>query len=143
MKPPKSPGRSPRKSGPAPRTRGESATPVVSRIAREGAWKPKGQRLYLATLQRAIESSIHWAVFEPSNEALWTKMRACVEEVLLAQWKAGALRGATPEQAFFVRCDQTTMTQYDIEHGQVILLAGVAAVKPAEFTTLRITQSTA
>ncbi len=112
-------------------------------MVRAGEWKPAGQRRHLATLQRAIERSLQWAVFEPSNEALWAKVRACVEDLLLSEWKAGALRGNTPEQAFFVRCDQTTMTQYDIEHGQIILLAGVAAVKPAEFATLRIVQSTA
>ncbi|MSQ59685.1 MAG: hypothetical protein EXR36_08595 [Betaproteobacteria bacterium] len=112
-------------------------------MTRASEWKPAGQRLRLATLQRAIERSLQWAVFEPSNEALWAKVRACVEELLLAEWKAGALRGSKPEEAFFVRCDQSTMSQYDIEHGQVILLAGVAPVKPSEFTTLRIVQSTA
>ncbi|MFN0317983.1 MAG: phage tail sheath C-terminal domain-containing protein [Burkholderiales bacterium] len=115
----------------------------MSRMVRASEWKPAGQRLKLATLQRAIERSLQWAVFEPSNEALWAKVRTCVEDLLMAEWKAGALRGSTPAEAFFVRCDQTTMTQYDIEHGQVILLAGVAPVKPSEFSTLRIVQSTA
>ena len=113
------------------------------KIAREGAWKPAGQRRHLAALQRAIERSIQWAVFEINDEPVWAKVRSTVEDLLMKEWKNGSLRGATPEQAFFVRCDRTTMTQYDIDHGQIVLLAGVAPVKPAEFTTLRIAQSTA
>ena len=82
-------------------------------------------------------------MFEINDEPVWAKVRSTVEDLLMKEWKNGSLRGATPEQAFFVRCDRTTMTQYDIDHGQIVLLAGVAPVKPAEFTTLRIAQSTA
>lgn len=51
--------------------------------------------------------------------------------------------GAKPEEAYFVRCDRTTMTQNDIDNGRLICLIGVAAVRPAEFVIFRIGQWTA
>ncbi len=128
------------------KSKGEKAAPPPGgyvKIAREGAWKPIGQRRHLATLQRAIERSIQWVVFESNGESLWERVRGSVQDVLLKEWKSGALQGVTPEQAFFVHCDRTTMTQYDIDHGQIVISVGVATMKPAEFTTLRVTQSTA
>jgi len=58
-------------------------------------------------------------------------------------WRAGALQGNKPEQAFFVKCDRTTITQGDIDNGRLIYLVGVAVVKPAEFIIFRIGQWTA
>ena len=54
----------------------------------------------------------------------------------------GMLQGKTPEQAYFVRCDRTTMTQADIDNGRMIMLIGIAPVKPAEFVIFRIGQWT-
>ena len=102
-----------------------------------------GQRRQLAAVQRDIERDIQWVVFEVNDEALWAKVRLEVSAFLTNQWQNGALQGASADQAFFVRCDMTTMTHYDIEHNQLIILIGLALLKPAEFTTLRITQSTA
>jgi phage tail sheath protein FI len=55
----------------------------------------------------------------------------------------GMLQGRTKEEAYFVRCDRTTMTQADIDNGRLICLIGVAPVKPAEFVIFRISQKTA
>ncbi|HSE43378.1 MAG TPA: phage tail protein, partial [Acidobacteriota bacterium] len=55
-------------------------------------------------------------------------------------WRDGALVGRTPKEAFFVKCDRTTMTQDDIDNGKLICLVGVAAVRPAEFVLFRIGQ---
>ena len=55
-------------------------------------------------------------------------------------WRDGALMGTTPEEAFFVKCDRTTMTQDDIDNGRLICIIGVAPVKPAELVTFRIAQ---
>jgi phage tail sheath protein FI len=65
-----------------------------------------------------------------------------VEDFLLVHWHAGALLGSLPEEAFFVRCDRTTMTQDDLDNGRLICLVGVAPVRPAEYVIFRIGQWT-
>ena len=95
-------------------------------------------RRLLTFVEEAIEEDLQWAVFEPNNEVLWAKVRHSVANFLTALWRLGALQGTTPEQAFYVRCDRTTMTQADIENGRLIVLVGVALVKPAEFVIVQI-----
>lgn len=99
-------------------------------------------RRYLIYLERSINKGTQWAVFEPNGEALWANFRRTVEDFLFEEWKSGALVGSKPEQAFFVRCDRTTMTQNDLDNGRLICLVGVALLKPAEFVILRIGQWT-
>jgi phage tail sheath protein FI len=82
-------------------------------------------------------------VFEPNNEALWRNITRTVSDFLEVQWRNGALLGSTPEQAYFVRCDRSTMTQNDLDNGRLICLIGVAPVRPAEFVIFRIGQWTA
>jgi uncharacterized protein len=65
-------------------------------------------------------------------------VRATVEDFLLAQWRSGAFKGAKPEQAFFARCDRSTLTQNDLDNGRLICEIGIAPVKPAEFVIMRI-----
>ncbi|MBM3395664.1 MAG: hypothetical protein FJY37_13735 [Betaproteobacteria bacterium] len=106
------------------------------------AWTPMGQRRRLAALKRTLEASIRWAVFEANDEALWARARASISEVLIAEWQRGVLKGTTAEQAFFVRCDATTMNELDRTRGRLVVLTGLAFVKPAEFSVLRIEQAT-
>ena len=106
-------------------------------------WTPMGERRRLATLRRTLEAGLRWAVFERNDEALWAKARVALTDLLRQEWQRGALVGSSEEQAFFVRCDQTTMTTFDVERGQLIVLVGLAFRKPAEFSVLRIEQSTA
>jgi phage tail sheath protein FI len=80
-------------------------------------------------------------VFEPNNERLWSRLKVTIATFLTRVWREGALMGKTPEQAFFVKCDRTTMTQDDIDNGRLILLIGIAPIKPAEFVIFRITQT--
>ena len=82
-------------------------------------------------------------MFEPNDVPLWIRVRRTVEDFLLKEWRGGALLGNKAEQAFFVKCDPTTMTQDDLEHGRLICLIGVALVKPAEFVIFRVGQWTA
>jgi uncharacterized protein len=70
-------------------------------------------------------------------------VRADIENFLVTLWRSGALMGAKPEEAFFVKCDRTTMTQNDIDNGRLIVEVGVATVKPAEFIILRFAHQTA
>lgn len=100
------------------------------------------RRLFIY-LERSIDVSMQYAVFEPNNQRLWENIRRTVEDFLYVQWLAGALLGATPEEAYFVRCDRTTMTQNDLDNGRLICLIGVAPTKPAEFVIFRIGQFTA
>jgi phage tail sheath protein FI len=82
-------------------------------------------------------------VFEPSGETLWAKVRKIISEFLTREWRNGGMQGQKPEEAFFVRCDRTTMTQSDLDNGRLICLIGIAPVKPAEFVIFRIGQWTA
>jgi phage tail-like protein len=93
-------------------------------------------------LELFIESSIigglQWAAFEPNGPSLWGRLRTSVEHFLLDLFHQGALQGDTPQQAFFVRCDASTMTQHDIDQGIVNLVVGFAPLRPAEFVIIGI-----
>lgn len=102
-----------------------------------------GVRRFSSFVEASVTRGTEWAVFEPNGEPLWQSLRGSVADFLLAQWRAGALQGAKPEEAFFVRCDRTTMTQAELDAGRLVMLIGVAPVRPAEFVVLRVTQRTA
>lgn len=106
-------------------------------------WKYVNIRRYFNYLERSIDRGTQWAVFEPNGERLWANIRETVESFLLNEWVSGALLGSSPKEAFFVRCDRSTMTQNDLDNGRLICLIGVAAIKPAEFVIFRIGQTTA
>ena len=100
-------------------------------------------RRYFASLEASIDKGTQWAVFEPNGEPLWANIRRAVEDFLTNEWRAGGLPGSRPEEAFFVKCDRSTMTQADLDQGRLICLVGVAVVRPAEFVIFRIGQWTA
>jgi phage tail sheath protein FI len=112
-------------------------------LASDPEWKYVNVRRYVSYLEHSVERGTHWAAFEPNGEPLWANVRGNVANFLLNEWRAGALQGAKPEEAFFVRCDRTTMTQNDLDNGRLVCLIGVAPVKPAEFVIIRIGQWTA
>ena len=89
-------------------------------------------------MEESIEKGTKWVVFEPNNEVLWLKLVVAIAEFLLKQWRGGALMGNKPEEAFFVRCDRTTMTQDDIDNGRLIVYVGLAPIKPAEFMIFKV-----
>jgi hypothetical protein len=101
-------------------------------------WKYVSVRRYVLFLERSIERGLQWTVFEPNGQALWDNVRRTVEDFLFNQFVTGALTGNEPSDAFFVRCDRTTMTQDDIDNGRLVCLIGVAPVHPAEFAIVRI-----
>jgi Bacteriophage tail sheath protein len=120
------------------------------KLLRSLVWRifPKGlsgsywTRSYLAYLERSIARDTQWVVFEPNGEQLWANVRQTVEDFLFKEWKSGSLVGTKPEQAYFVRCDRSTMTQNDLDNGRLICLVGVAPIRPAEFVIFRIGQWT-
>jgi phage tail sheath protein FI len=99
------------------------------------------QRL-LIFLQTSIARGLLWAAVECNEEALWARVREAVDMFLMEQWSVGRLPGSRPNEAFFVRCDRTTMSQQYLDAGRLVCLIGVATVRPAEFVIFRIGQFT-
>ncbi|MEZ4235266.1 MAG: phage tail sheath subtilisin-like domain-containing protein [Myxococcota bacterium] len=99
-------------------------------------------RRTLQFLEASIEGSTSWVVFEINAPQTWDRVVATVRAFLRTQWREGALLGRTEEQAFYVRCDESTMTADDIQNGRLICRIGVAIVRPAEFVIFRIEQLT-
>ncbi|MDR7271931.1 phage tail sheath protein FI [Pelomonas saccharophila] len=106
-------------------------------------WKYVNVRRYFNYLEASIDRSTQWAVFEPNGERLWANIRETIAQFLYNEWRNGALLGGKAEEAYFVRCDRSTMTQNDLDNGRLVCQIGVAALKPAEFVIFRIGQKTA
>ncbi len=112
-------------------------------ISSDPEWRYVNVRRLFIFVEHSIDKGTQWAVFEPNGPKLWANVRQTIEDFLLVLWRDGALLGDKPEQAYFVRCDRTTMTQNDLDNGRLICLVGIAPVKPAEFVIFRIGQWTA
>jgi hypothetical protein len=106
-------------------------------------WRYVNVRRLFIFVEESIEESTQWVVFEPNGERLWARVRQSVSDFLVTVWRQGALAGTSQEEAFFVNCDRTTMTQAEIDQGQLIVEVGIAPVKPAEFVIFRFSQKTA
>jgi phage tail sheath protein FI len=100
-------------------------------------------RRYLVYLEHSIDNGTQWAVFENNGPSLWARVTDAIESFLTNEFAEGNLLGTSPGNAFFVRCDRTTMTQNDLDNGRLICIIGVALLKPAEFVIFRIGQMTA
>jgi phage tail sheath protein FI len=112
-------------------------------ISSDPEWKYVSDRRYFNYLEASIDRGTQWAVFEPNGERLWANIRQTISDFLYNEWRSGALLGTSVEEAFFVRCDRSTMTQNDLDNGRLVCLIGVAIIKPAEFVIFRIGQKTA
>ena len=108
-----------------------------------GLWKYVSVRRLFIFLEPSIYDGTQWVVFEPNDEPTWARVRQSITNFLTTQWRNGALQGKTASEAFFVKCDRTTMTQDDIDNGRLICVIGVAPLEPAEFVIFRIGQYTA
>jgi uncharacterized protein len=107
-----------------------------------GEFKYINVRRLMNFLRESIDEGTQFAVFEPNAQPLWARIRRSVGSFLTNVWRDGALFGATPDEAFYVRCDETTNPPEVREAGMVITEIGVAIVKPAEFVIFRISQLT-
>jgi uncharacterized protein len=112
-------------------------------LSSDPEWKYVNVRRYFLFLERSIDKSTQWVVFEPNGERLWANVRSAVEDFLYNEWFNGRLLGGSPKEAYFVRCDRSTMTQNDLDNGRLVCLVGVAPLTPAEFVIFRIGQKTA
>jgi phage tail sheath protein FI len=97
-------------------------------------------RRFLIFLEASLDRGTQWVVFEPNEPRTWTRVVSSVSAFLFTQWREGALVGRRPEDAFFVHCDETTMSQDDIQNGRLICEIGVCISRPAEFVIFRIEQ---
>jgi phage tail sheath protein FI len=109
-------------------------------VSSDGSWKYVNVRRLFIFVERSIDEGTQWVVFEPNDEKTWARVRQSITNFLTTVWRSGALFGTKAEEAFFVRCDRTTMTQDDIDNGRLICVIGIAPVKPAEFVIFRIQQ---
>ncbi len=109
-------------------------------ITSDPQWKYINVRRLFIFLEHSLDIGTQWAVFEPNDEKLWARLTQSVSAFLTTAWRDGALMGSKPEEAFFVKCDRTTMSQDDIDNGRLIMIIGVAPVYPAEFVIIRIGQ---
>lgn len=99
-------------------------------------------RRTLIHLKKELEDRSAFAVFENNDYRLWNAITSALSGYLLDFWSNGGLRGATPQEAFYVKCDSTTNTQADIFNGQVNIEIGVALEYPAEFIVISLGQIT-
>ena len=106
-------------------------------------WRYLNVRRLFNFIEESLAIGLRWAVFEPNDQSLWKSMTRDINAFLMQLWRDGALFGATPQQAFFVKCDAETNPQDSIDQGKVVCIVGVAPVKPAEFVVIRIGQSAA
>jgi uncharacterized protein len=103
----------------------------------DNEWRYVPVRRFFNMVEESVKKSTAWAVFEPNDANTWVKVKSMIDNFLTLQWRAGALAGAKPEEAFFVRVGlNQTMTFVDILEGRMIVQIGMAVVRPAEFIVL-------
>lgn len=104
----------------------------------DNEWRYISVRRFFNMVEESIKKSTYWAVFEPNEANTWVKVRGMIENYLTQKWREGALAGATPKDAFFVRCALgVTMSAQDILEGRMNVEIGMAVVRPAEFIILK------
>jgi Bacteriophage tail sheath protein len=106
-------------------------------------WRYLNVRRLFNMIEESIADSTRWVVFEPNDKPLWKSITRDVSAFLTLLWRQGALAGASPAEAFFVKCDAETNPPEVVDAGQVVTMIGIAPVKPAEFVVFRIGQSQA
>jgi phage tail sheath protein FI len=103
-------------------------------------WQYINVRRIFIFVEQSIKLGTQWVVFDINADPTWRRVVRSISDFLTTLWREGMLQGATKDQAFFVRCDNTTMTQADIDAGRLICVIGIAPVKPAEFVIFQIGQ---
>jgi phage tail sheath protein FI len=101
-------------------------------------WRYISVRRFFNMVEESVKKSTYPFVFEPNDANTWVKVKGMIENYLTTLWRQGALAGAKPEHAFFVRVGlNQTMTALDILEGRMNVEIGMAAVRPAEFIILK------
>jgi phage tail sheath protein FI len=103
-------------------------------------WRYISVRRLISYIEKSIELGTQWVVFEPNDEDLWARVRRTVSNFLERIWREGALFGATPQQAFYVKCDEELNPEESRILGRLYIEVGVCPVRPAEFVIFRVSQ---
>jgi phage tail sheath protein FI len=109
-------------------------------LSSDGSWRYINVRRLFSQVGQSLDTGLQWVVFEPNDSNLWARVRRDITAFLRVVWRGGALFGATPEQAFYVKCDEELNPHEIRDLGQLIIEVGMAPVKPAEFVILRLSQ---
>ena len=109
-------------------------------LSSDPAWRYVNVRRLFNFVEDSILLGTQWVVFEPNDLDLWERVKRTINAFLLGLWRQGALFGATPEEAFYVKCDAETNPPESVDEGKLVVEIGIAPVKPAEFVIFRISQ---
>jgi Bacteriophage tail sheath protein len=109
-------------------------------LSSDPAWRYLNVRRLFNYIEESVLEGTQWVVFEPNDMDLWQRVRRTITAFLLGVWRGGALFGATPEEAFYVKCDAETNPPESVDAGRLVCEIGIAPVKPAEFVVFRIAQ---
>jgi phage tail sheath protein FI len=109
-------------------------------ISSDPSWRYLNVRRLFIMVEESIKIGTQWVVFEPNDHNLWKRVTRDVTAFMLRIYKSGALFGESPEQAFYVKCDEETNPPEQVDAGQLVIEIGMAPVKPAEFVIFRISQ---
>ncbi|MDB4959246.1 MAG: tail sheath protein [Myxococcales bacterium] len=109
-------------------------------LSTDPSWRYINVRRLFIMVESSIERATQWVVFEPNDHRLWKRVQRTISSFLTLLWRNGALMGTSPEQAFYVKCDEETNPPEVIDAGQLVVEIGLAPVKPAEFVIFRIGQ---
>jgi phage tail sheath protein FI len=109
-------------------------------LSSDPAWRYLNVRRLFNFVEKSIEQGTQWVVFEPNDLDLWERVKRTINAFLKRVWRDGALFGATPAEAYFVKCDSETNPPEVIDVGQLVCEIGICPVKPAEFVIFRISQ---
>lgn len=109
-------------------------------LSTDSDWTYVNVRRYMCYLEHSLDNSTQWVVFQNNGPELWGQVVSSISSFLYNEWAEGRLLGDTAAQSYFVRCDRTTMTQFDLDSGRLIAEIGVSVLKPAEFVIFRIGQ---
>ena len=109
-------------------------------LSSDQSWQYLNVRRLFNMVETSILEGTQWVVFEPNDEPLWNRVRRTVEGFLTMLWRDGALAGSSPDQAFFVKCDEDLNPPESVETGRLVVEVGIAPTKPAEFVVFRISQ---
>src|SRR5215207_7227957 len=109
-------------------------------LSSDSSWRYVNVRRLFIMVESSIERATQWVVFEPNDHRLWKRVTRTISSFLTLLWRNGALMGVSPEQAFYVKCDEETNPPEVTDAGQLVVEIGLAPVKPAEFVIFRIGQ---
>ena len=109
-------------------------------ISSNPEWRYINVRRLFCMVEQALQNGTNWVVFEPNTRDLWKKITRNITAFLLNIWRSGALFGDSPEEAFYVRCDDELNPPESVDAGYVVCEIGLAPAKPAEFVVFRVSQ---